>query len=146
MRTAPRVAVDDRKSGWALMASMLLSSKRRGRMGDDAWIFSSNCVQLTEAIPLAMRDPKDLDDVLKTDKGMAKIEQDVLDGVRYGIRMMAPAGRKPLEVEAQERLQALRQTGLDERSMMIYAMKERDQIAASNKPTQLSSVRWKGRR
>lgn len=88
MRTAPRIAVDDRKSGWALMASMLLSAKRRGRMLDDAWIFSSNCMQLAEAIPLAMRSPLDLDDVLKTDKGRAKIEQDVLDGCFVGSTMV----------------------------------------------------------
>lgn len=80
----PRDADTDRKGGWALMSSLLLSSKRQGSMGDQAWIISADCAQLISAIPLAMRSLEDRDDVVKTDLGQAKIEQDVLDSCLAG--------------------------------------------------------------
>jgi len=51
-----------------------------------------------------MRDPKNLDDVLKTDKGTAKIEQDVADAARYGLKSMLSSARVPKQVQLQQKL------------------------------------------
>ena len=96
-------ADNDRKGGWALMSKLLQASKYRGHHPeagevDDVWLISSECPQLLASIPILMRDPKNLDDVLKTDLGNARIEQDVADAARYGIKsMLAP--RKMTESE-----------------------------------------------
>ncbi len=44
------------------------------------WIMSSRCVMLREAIPSAVFDPKNSEDVLKTET----VEDDILDEIRYG--------------------------------------------------------------
>lgn len=100
----PIPADNDRKGGWGLMAEMLRETKEQasGEQDKDVWLISSECPQLLNALPLLMRDPKDLDDVLKTDKGEAKIEQDVADDVRYGLKSMLSPGEKPKEVQRQE--------------------------------------------
>jgi hypothetical protein len=62
-----------------------------------------------ETIPVLMRNVKDLDDVVKTDKGMAVMAMDVADDLRYGLQSMLGSGRKPDKVvhgeQQMERLQ-----------------------------------------
>lgn len=119
----PRLADDDRVGGWALMSKLMLATKRQGQKSDEVWIISANCAQLIAAIPLAMRDPKNLNDILKTDKGAAKIGMDTIDSARYGVKSMLQPGRKPKEVEAEERFRELQEAGLDQHSLNIYAAK-----------------------
>jgi hypothetical protein len=100
----PTKADNQRVDGWSLMYNMLLSSKRHGSKGDEAWLITGDCADLSNAIPLLPRDPDNLNDVLKTDKGKARVEQDLGDGARYGLKSMISPGVKPVEVEIQEQL------------------------------------------
>ena len=78
-------ADNDRIGGAALIENLLKATKYKGidpkdgRPYQNALLISSECPELLKAIPMLMRDPKDLNDVLKTDKGQAKIEQDIYD-------------------------------------------------------------------
>jgi hypothetical protein len=105
----PEQADNDRQGGWMLMAEMLREAKEHasGAEDKDVWLISSECPQLLNALPLLMRDPKNLDDVLKTDKGDAKIEQDVADDVRYGLKSMLSPGKKPQQEVIRETLDAI---------------------------------------
>jgi hypothetical protein len=95
---APEWADTDRSGGWSLMHSMLWNTKSHGTTGDTVWLISSECPEVLDAIPLLMRDPKDLDVVLKTDKGQAKLEQDVSETSRYGLKSMVGTVPKPFAV------------------------------------------------
>lgn len=105
----PESADNDRQGGWMLMTEMLREAKAHasGAEDKDVWLISSECPQLLNALPLLMRDPKNLDDVLKTDKGDAKIEQDVADDVRYGLKTMLSPGKKPRQEVVREVLDAI---------------------------------------
>lgn len=106
----PEVADNSRKPGWQLMYELLNNTRiwatppelRTAEMeveaGDTVWIISSECPEALETIPVLMRNEKDLDDVVKTDKGMAVLAMDVADDLRYGLQSMLGAGRKPDKV------------------------------------------------
>jgi hypothetical protein len=106
----PEQADNSRKPGWQLMYELLNNTRiwatppeqRTAEMeaeaGDTAWIISSECPEALETIPVLMRNVKDLDDVVKTDKGMAVLAMDVADDLRYGLQSMLGAGRKPDKV------------------------------------------------
>lgn len=100
----PEPADTDRPGGWTLMHSLLWNTKTRGQSGDTVWLVSSECPEVLDAIPLLMRDPKDLDVVLKTDKGQAKLEQDVSECSRYGLKSMLGTVAKPQMVIIQEKV------------------------------------------
>ena len=100
----PVGADNDRVGGWGLLYNLLLATKRRGSVDSDCWFISANCPEVVRTIPLLMRDPKNLDDVLKTDKGAAKMEQDVADCVRYGLKSMLSPNVKPKQVQKLELL------------------------------------------
>jgi len=96
-------ADNDRKGGWGLMGSLFKAAKGCGwgvdKDGkrfqyDDALVISSECPELLKAIPLLLRDPKNLDDVLKTDKGAAKLEMDLGDMCRYLCKSMLSPKKK----------------------------------------------------
>jgi hypothetical protein len=115
----PEQADNSRKPGWQLMSELLnntriwASPERTAEMeaevGDTVWIISSECPEALETIPVLMRNVKDLDDVVKTDKGMAVMAMDVADDLRYGLQSMLGSGRKPDKVvhgeQQMERLQ-----------------------------------------
>jgi hypothetical protein len=96
-------ADNERKGGYALMGSLFKASKGKGwgvdKDGnrfqyDDAVVISSECSELLNAIPALLRDPKNLDDVLKTDLSTAKIEQDIGDAARYLLKSMLSPRQK----------------------------------------------------
>jgi len=64
------------------------------------WLISENCIEAVEAIPMAMRDEKNLEDVEKTDT----VHDDVLDGLRYGLKSMLSPRQKPAEAGLEETL------------------------------------------
>jgi hypothetical protein len=101
----PEAADTDRPGGWSLMHSMLWNTKSHGATGDTVWLISSDCPEVLDSIPLLMRDPKDLDVVLKTDKGQAKLEQDVAETSRYGLKSMLGNVPKPFAVVMAEAVQ-----------------------------------------
>lgn len=94
----PTQADNDRKGGWGLMYNMCLETKRHAATDEYVWLISANCPELVRSIPLLMRNPKDLDDVIATDKGSAKLEIDVTDSARYGLKTMLSPGKKPKHV------------------------------------------------
>jgi len=106
----PQKADNDRIGGWSLMAKLLKNAKLKGASNEngkpfeDVWLISSDCVELLKAIPILMRDPKNLDDVLKTDKSQAKIEQDIADSIRYSLKSMLAPKKKTEEHVFQERM------------------------------------------
>ena len=123
----PIKADNDRIGGWALLGKLLLATKQRGidpegKEYADCWMISSECAELLKAIPMAMRDPKNLDDVLKTDKSAAKIEQDILDDVRYGLKSMLAPKRKTDEDIYQENMSRAEPS---ERMILTYKRENR---------------------
>ena len=116
----PRVADDDRAGGAALMAKLFLATKRHGQKSGEVLFISADCAQLVAAIPLQMRNPKKLDDILKTDENRARIDQDAIEGERYGLKSKLEPGQKPKEVVAEEKLQAHIEAGMDGHSLNIY--------------------------
>lgn len=106
----PERADNSRKPGWLLMYELLnntriwaLDADKRtpedlAKAGDTVWIISSECPEALETIPVLMRNQKDLDDVVKQDKGQAVLAMDVADDLRYGLQSMLGAMRKPDKV------------------------------------------------
>lgn len=97
----------ERPGGWGLMHSLLWNTKSHGQTGDTVWLISVECSELLSAIPVLMRDPKNIDVVLKTDMGQAKIEQDVSECARYGLKSQLGTVAKPFAVVVQEAVQAV---------------------------------------
>lgn len=116
---APEPADNARKVGYGLMYTLLNNTriwatppdKRTAEMeaeaGDTVWIISTECPEILEAIPLLMRNVKDLDDVVKTDLSQADMKMDVADDVRYGLLSMLRPGEKPAKVKHAEKLMAM---------------------------------------
>ncbi len=121
----PVPADTDRPGGWGLMYQLLNNTKQKGLAGDTVWLISGECPELLEAIPILMRDPKDLDVVLKTDKGQARLEQDVSEAARYGLKSELSPGRKPREVELQEQIAATPDP-IERHFMRVKATEERN--------------------
>jgi hypothetical protein len=110
----PQKADNSRVDGWSLMYNMLLATKRFHATqtkkveppNDEVWLIAANCPELIRSIPLLMRDPKNLDDVLKTDKQSAKLEQDCGDTARYGLKSKLKPAEKPKEEQRKDALQS----------------------------------------
>lgn len=129
----PEMADNSRKPGWELMAALLLNTRfwatdpelrpallnEGEEAGDTVWLISSECPELLDALPHLMRNPKDLDDVVKTDLSQAVMRMDVADDVRYGMLSMLGTGRKPEKVKHAETLMEMYQeTGYSQEMMM----------------------------
>ena len=123
------------------MSKLMLATKRKGQRGEEVWLISANCVELVAAIPLAMRDPKRLEVILKTDIGVARIEMDSLDSSRYGLKSKLQPGQKPKEVEAEEKLRVLQEAGLDEHSLNIYRIQYSQEARVPDEPARLGRGR-----
>lgn len=126
----PRRADDDRVGGWALMSNMLLEAKRKGATWENVLLISAECAELIGALPLAMRDPKNLDDVLKT----TKLSDDVIDACRYGLKSMLSPGQKPDEEVVREKVEAMAEAGLDENSIYIYRQRMMQELQQKHQP------------
>lgn len=67
------------------------------------YFISSVCQGLCDSIPMAMHDEDgNLEDVKKTER----VEDDILDSARYGLKSMLSAGKKSKAEEITERLSA----------------------------------------
>ena len=139
-------ADNDRKGGWGLMGQLFKASMGQGwgvdKEGhrfqyDDAVLISSECAELLNAIPALMRDPKNLDDVLKTDLSTARIEQDCGDGCRYLVKSMLAPRKKTEEDVFQEQMAAATPV---ERTMLAY---KRDMRKPAKK-RQVLPPSWRG--
>jgi hypothetical protein len=140
-------ADNDRKGGWGLMGALFKASKGQGwgvdKEGqrfqyDDAVLISSECAELLNAIPSLLRDPKNLDDVLKTDLSAAKIEQDCGDGCRYLLKSMLLPRKKTEQEVFSEQMDAAKPV---DRMMIAF----RHVNKTTKKKRQVLPPSWKGR-
>lgn len=135
----PEKADNSRKPGWGLMYTLLNNTriwatppdKRTVEMeaeaSDTVWVISSECPEALETIPVLMRNVKDLDDVVKTDKGQAVLAMDVADDLRYGLQSMLGAGHKPEKVKHAEKLMHIFETTGDRQAMQMAEISYRAQ-------------------
>lgn len=99
-----RVTKGDSIGGWrliwnALNASCQLRGEASREVGDCLMI-SANCPQTISSMPLLIRDPKKLEDVLKIPGALA---DDIGDCLRYGYKSyLDPMEQAPLEVRRRE--------------------------------------------
>jgi hypothetical protein len=112
----PEPADNKRKLGFGLMYTLLNNTRiwatpveqRTQEMeleaGDTVWVISSECPEILEAIPLLMRNIKDLDDVVKSDLSQTDLKMDVSDDCRYGLQSMLGSTAKPEKIKHAERL------------------------------------------
>lgn len=147
----PVKADNDRVGGWSLMSSLLRGTKFHGRepIGDEAGergghftdvlLISSACTVLLESIPKLVRDPKRLEDVLKTDINQARVEQDSADAIRYALKSMLNPKKKsaddvyreemaratPAEQTMMTAIKFLKETNARPRSYWGQRMKQR---------------------
>lgn len=132
-------ADNDRKGGYGLMASMFQAAKGKGwgtdKDGnrfqyDDVVLASVECVEALNSIPLLLRNPKDLDDVLKTDLSTAKLEQDCGDTWRYGLKSMLAPKRKSEQDLYNEQMDAAAPA---ERMMLTFKRQHKKPVAKRHK-------------
>jgi hypothetical protein len=138
-------ADNDRKGGYGMMGALFKATRGKGwgvdKDGnrfqyDDAVLVSSECPEWLNAIPALVRDPKNLDDVLKTDLSTAKIEQDLGDAGRYLLKSMLSPRKKSAEEVYSENMEAAEPV---ERMMMAFRHN-----AAKKKPKrQFMPPSWK---
>jgi len=135
----PTKADNERKGGYGLLASLFQAAKGKGWGVDkegnpfqyeDAMLISSECAESLAAIPALLRNPKDLDDVMKTDLTAAKIEQDCGDMLRYGTKSMLAPRKKThdeQEMEAQAKI-------TDPMALHFRKLQETERRAKANQP------------
>jgi hypothetical protein len=116
----PTPADTDRPGGWTMMHSLLWNTKTHGKSGDTVWLIGAECPEIHDALPILMRDPKDLDVVLKTDKGQARLEQDVSECSRYGLKSMLGNVSKPFSVLLEEKVSQAFIEGGGTRAHMVH--------------------------
>lgn len=107
----PEPADNDRVGGWRLIYNMFrqtgtcrdaVVTQEMAKVGP-LLLISANCPQVIAAIPLLVRDPKDLEDVLKTET----TGDDVGDSLRYGLKsFLSPRNKAPKDVRAKEAYEA----------------------------------------
>lgn len=149
---APIPADHDRKGGYLLMHALLYNTKMRGladplseimvrgkQATDTVWLISADCPELLDALPMLLRDKKDIDDVLKTDTSQAKIEQDCGDAARYFVKSwLNPRATVPVPVQRREmwdRMPAENRDQVQKRAMAMLKFdhdKRKQQRRASN--------------
>lgn len=137
---SPAKADNERIGGYSLIDKLFRGTKFAGRNPEngetvsDVILISSDCAQLLESIPKLMRDPKNIDDVLKTDRSQAKIEQDLGDTLRYLLKSMLSPRKKTADDEHQEALQAALQSEDKSRAALLHAQNYFRSVATKNKP------------
>jgi hypothetical protein len=107
---APIKANNARISGARAMYGLLKNTKLAflGKPVDTIWLISNKCHELTKAIPLAVRDTNNLEDILKTDTKQADVSADSIESARYGMmcrEVMDPD--KPQEEIDREKIAAM---------------------------------------
>lgn len=140
----PIKADNERLGGWQLWAKLMKATKdhgvdKNGVEHTDVWFCSAECVEVLKCIPMLMRDPKNIDDVLKTDKGQARMEMDIADDVRYGLKtMLAPRAKSTKEIHDEKMFET---PDPAKRMLMHYKFEQRKVI----KKRTVMPPSWKGR-
>jgi hypothetical protein len=112
---APRRADDDRIGGWRLMYDLMKYGQ---------WIVSTDCPRLIKTIPLASRDEKDLEDLLKFSG------DDPIDSARYGLKSRFTSVPPPREVEYRNAMLKVELRNQDKGAEVVNTMKH------------LANLRW----
>lgn len=131
-RGLPRctVADNDRIGGWMLLYQMLKN---------EVLVIDESCVHLIEKIPLAIRDPGDIEDIEKVDG------DDEIDSWRYGYKSRLEPAQAPLEVRMQGNLAHLeaetdqygRPISRTDIMRRLQALRKREESATTGQPWQL---------
>ena len=108
----PQPARQDRINGWRFMYSCMRQAGMRGLNIDrnratqgPAFFVSAECVRSIEKIPLAVRDEKNPEDVMRV---AGAVWEDVTDMVRYALfSKLAPRKQAPMEVRLAEAVQGV---------------------------------------
>ena len=118
--------------GWRFMHGCLRQSNLRGAIFDrqraeqgPAVFVSAECPNVISSIPLAVRDEKDHEDVMRVD---GALWEDVTDACRYGLlSQLDPRGKAPLDVRAKEVYHSVENGDMTARSikMLEFQLKER---------------------
>lgn len=103
----PSTADQDRVNGHRFLYGCFRQAKLRGCNIDaerakegPALFVAANCVAAIDNIPLAVRDDKDPNDVMRVP---GVVWEDIVDGLRYGLKSkLDPKRRAPVEVRAAE--------------------------------------------
>jgi phage terminase large subunit len=103
----PEPADQERVTGWRFMFQCLRQACLAGMTFDaerakqgPAFFVSAECPQIISCIPLATRDPKDPEDVIRV---AGAIWEDVTDAIRYGLKsMLDPKSKAPRDVRQLE--------------------------------------------
>lgn len=98
----------DSSPGSRVIGARLMSNM----LDTDTWQVSEECSRLRDTMPTLMRDPENIEDVLKIDFPVNQIGDDAYDCSRMGLVFMLGVSHKPLEVRRAEVLQkTLKETG-----------------------------------
>lgn len=135
----PEPADNDRVGGWRLLYGGLRQTcSMRGEVitreqaeAGAMLLISSNCPQVISAIPIAIRDPKAMEDVLKVNSNDSATD-DVLDCLRYGYKSyLAPRKKAPQAVRALETWAAAAPNPTS-RAMAMKKFEEAEKRASGN--------------
>jgi phage terminase large subunit len=118
----PSPADDDRVGGWMLLYQMLEAGQ---------WVIADNCAQLIECLPMLVRDPANVEDVLKTSG------DDPADSARYGLKSRLAPGRAPIEQRIVQRISTA-----DATSRAIWMQKFMAEERRASRPSSLPHRRW----
>jgi hypothetical protein len=127
----PEPADQSRVAGWRFMFNCLRQANLRGQIVTEerskegvAFFVSTECPQTIESIPMAVRDDKDNEDVMRVDG--VKWE-DVTDMVRYGLKsMLDPKSKAPVEVRRKELYDSYEPGQETARAMAVLEFNQRE--------------------
>ena len=120
-------ATQDRVGG----ASMIYNMLRNGEL-----VILDSCKDIINAFPSLMRDPDNMDDVLK----VSTRGDDCYDGFRYGIYGMRPAKNKPEEITVEDHAKTL-----DPMAAYFYRLKMQNAKSTNVPFTQKEQPVWQGK-
>lgn len=123
-------ADNDRIGGWNLMYQLLEL---------DEWLIRDTCPEAIRSIPILMRNPEKLEDVLKTDS----LADDVGDELRYGMKSYLAPRQVPEEIVHAEQRAKL----VDLQSKFLYEFEYQEKKKANAAPVrQVIAPAWQIRR
>lgn len=143
----PEPADQDRVNGWRFMYNCLRQANLRGQnvpaertREGPAFFVSAECPVTIEGIPMATRDPDDVEDVVRVE---GALWEDVTDMVRYGLKsQLRPKTKAPLDVRAKELYHSIQ--GDDGDAMTRRAMAMAEFKVKENRITRVQRMpRWR---
>lgn len=125
----PEPADQDRVNGWRFLYACFRQAQLRGCNFDQeraqqgpALFVSADCAELISSIPMAIRDDKNPEDVMRV---AGVLWEDCTDALRYGAKsMMDPQSKAPREVRAKEVYNSIQGNDGDAMTARAMAMRK----------------------